>query len=284
MPAAPPPGDDDHWPLHARQWSRVGVPLRPSAADVAIAAREVAAWAAARGRPPRALLLGVTPELAAMAWPAGTTLAAVDRSAAMVAAVFPSPGTPGLPAGATATAGDWRALAAADAAFDVVLGDGCLACLPYAAGYRALAAELRRVVAADGMVALRLFALPEPADAEPLAAVAAALRAGRIASFHALKWQIAMAIAPPDRNVAVVEILRAFDAIAPDRAALPWPPDVVATIDVYRDSDAVYSFPTEAEARAALAPELDVIRIARVPAVPEVPDPARYPWLVLRPR
>jgi SAM-dependent methyltransferase len=258
----------DHWPLHARQWALIGPPLRPAAEDVAIAERAVAEWAAASRRAPRALLLGVTPELATMRWPAGTRLLAVDRSAAMIDAIFP--------AGAgEAIAAEWLALPRDAASIDVALGDGCLSCLAHPAGYQALAAELGRVLVADGVAVLRLFAAPE--RREPLAEVAAALRAGRIASFHALKWRIAMAIQPDDRNVRVADILAAFDELAPDRAALPWPPEVIATIDVYRGSALVYSFPTAAEAAAAL-PGF-VIAAAHTPGY-ELGE--RCPTLVLR--
>ena len=53
-----------------------------------------------------------------------------------------------------------------------------------------------------------------------------------------------------------------LDEIVPDRAALAartgWAPEVIATLDSYRGSSLVYSFPTEDEAAAALAP-LEVI-------------------------
>jgi len=241
-----------HWPLHARQWARVGPPLRPCPDDVAIATAEAEAWARAHGRPPRALLLGVTPELAGMPWPAGTTLLAVDREAAMIDALFaPAPGR-------RAEVGDWLALPAPDGAFDLVLGDGSLSNLAFPGDYRRLAAELGRVLAPGGRVVLRLFAAP--VEAEPLGAVADALRAGAIGSLHALKWRIAMALQPADRNVRVADIWRAFGELVPDRAALArrtgWPPDVIDTIDAYRGSELVYSFPTLAEVRATLDPEL----------------------------
>jgi SAM-dependent methyltransferase len=242
----------DHWHLHARRWALVGPPLRPSAEDVAVVERAAAAWVDRASRPPRVLLLGSTAELAEIAWPAGTRLVAVDRSLAMLHEVLPR-GT------GAAVAADWCALPLAAASVDVVLGDGALVCLPYPAGYRALAGELSRVVAPGGSLVLRLFATPS--DGEPLVAVAAALRAGAIGSFHALKWRIAMALAvTPTRSVAVAEIVRAFDQMVPDRDALPWPADVVGTIDHYRGSGAVYSFPTRAEAVAALGPDLVVER------------------------
>lgn len=264
------PSDRDHWPRHARQWALVGPPLRPSAADVAIMQGVVAAAGVRRG-----LILGVTPELVTLRWPAGTAVVAIERAREVIDSIFPA-GAPG----ATALQADWRALPCAAGALDVVLGDGSLSNLRFPDGYRALAAELRRVLAPGGQVALRLFAAP--ARREPLAAVAADLHAGRIGSINALKWRLAMAVQPDDHNLPVGEILRAFDAVVPDRAALTarlgWARALLDSVDVYRGSALVYSFPTLAEVRAALAPALEEVA-CRVPDY-ELGD--RCPTLVLR--
>lgn len=262
----------DHWPLHARQWALVGPPLRPSDEDVGAAAAAIDAWTRAHGRAPRALLLGVTPELASLPV---ASLVAIDRVPAMIDALFVrGPGR-------DAQVGEWSALPLPAGAIDVVLGDGALSCVAYPAGYRAIAAELARVTAAGAIVALRLFAAP--ARRESIGEVARALAAGAIAGFHALKWRLAMAVAPADRNVRVAEIVAAFDAIAPDRAALArrtgWAPETIATIDVYRGSDTVYSFPTEAEAVAELTGF--VVEARHVPAY-ELGE--RCPTIVLRRR
>jgi SAM-dependent methyltransferase len=260
----------DHWPLHARQWNLVGSPLRPGPEDVAIVEAEVRAC-----ERPRVVLLGVTPELATLRWPAGTSLLAIDRSRAMIDTVFP--------AGAGhAVAGEWTALPCATGSVDVVAGDGALSNLAFPLGYRAFAGEQHRVLAAGGRLILRLFAAPDPG--EQLADVGRALAAGRIGSFHALKWRVAMAIQPADRNVAVVEILHALDRVAPDRAALAaltgWPAAVIATIEAYRDSALRYSFPTLAEVREVLAGHFTEVA-CRTPAY-ELGE--RCPTLVLQPR
>lgn len=214
-----------------------------------------------------------------MAWPAGTTLVAIDRSEAMIGAVFPA-------AAGTAIAGDWLAMPAPDRAFDWIVGDGCASTLGYPADYDVFAAELHRVLAPDGELVLRLFAAPE--DPESLDEVARALARGEITSFHALKWRIAMCRPPSGqpakRNVRVVAILRGFEAIAPDRDALAaatgWTRETIDTIDVYRDSDLAYSFPTLAEARARLTRHFT--EAACLTAGYELGD--RCPTLVLRPR
>lgn len=237
----------DHWPLHARNWARVGPPLRPCAEDVAIVEAQVAAHA--RGAID-ALILGVTPELVGMAIPAGSMITVVDREPAMIDALFtPQPGR-------RAFAGDWLTLPLRAGSIDVAVGDGACSVFAFPTEYRALAAELARVVRPDGLVVLRLFAAP--ATPETLADVGAAL--ATIASFHALKWRIAMAIQSPERWVPVAAIRDAFDQLVPDRAALVartgWRADVIDHIDIYRDSPARYSFPTVDEVSAAFAPRL----------------------------
>ena len=201
---------------------------------------------------PRALLLGVTPELAGMRWPAGTSLLAVDRSPAMIEHVFP-------PATGRAVQGEWTALPCGDGELDVAVGDGSLTNLAFPGDYARLADELARVIRPGGRLALRLFAAPEPR--ETLAEVAADLRAGRIAGFHALKWRIAMAIEPDERDVPVAAILAAFDELVPDRSQLPWSAETIATIDVYRGSTLAYSFPRLPSVEAALAPRFAVASV-----------------------
>lgn len=221
------------------------------------------------------LLLGATPELASMAWPAGTSLVAIDRSRAMLGAVFP-------PEAGAVVVGDWRAMPWRDGAFDWIVGDGCATLLDYPAGYASVAAELRRVLADDGELVLRLFTLPE--IPEPLLDIARDLAAHQIGNFHILKWRLAMAIQPASRNVRVTEILAVFDRFVSDRAALAertgWSPSTIATIDAYRESTMEYSFPTLAEARAAFAPHFT--EVACMFTSYELGE--RCPTLVLRAR
>jgi hypothetical protein len=77
-----------------------------------------------------------------------------------------------------------------------------------------------------------------------------------------LKWRLAMAVQPDHRNVPVVEILRAFDEVVPDRAALAqqlgWSRAHLDSVDVYRGSSLTYSFPTVAEVSDVLAPYVAV--------------------------
>ena len=270
----------DHWSRLSRLWSLLGPPLRPSPEDVAFAESVARAWQDAHPASRlRALLLGVTPELAMMRWPRETELLAIDQSDAMISAIWPRDGAP---PGSTAGTGDWRQLDCPDASVDVVVGDGSLTVIGYPGDYRSVLAELHRVLRPDGRLVVRAFASPEAR--EEVSDVADALWSGGIAGVHALKWRLAMAVQPAERMIAVRDVWRAFCAICPDPSRLVdrlgWRREIVATIETYRDSSAVYSFPTLGEVRSLLAAHF-VELACHVPSY-ELGD--RCPTLVLEPR
>lgn len=268
------------WSSHARQWRLLGSPLRPVAADVGAVLAEVRAWQGEHGgRGPRVVLLGVTPELATMPWPPGTSLVAVDRSAPMIEAVFPKEG---LPQHARAECADWRALPLDDGSVDLVVGDGCFSVFGFPGETRDFAREARRVLRADGRFVIRVFAAPDAR--ESLGAIARDLGAGKIGSFHALKWRLAMALHPsPEAGVTLSHVHAACGDLRPllaDLASTPgFEPDVTATIEAYRGSSVAYTFPTVARLEEALAGTFALG--ARVPKSYELGE--RCPTLVLRP-
>jgi SAM-dependent methyltransferase len=240
----------DHWGAHARQWSHVDSPLRPHADDIA-ALRELLrdqlppASATPIEQTKRGLLLGVTPELARL----GADIVAVDRERGMLDMLRGSAAV-----GHTsqiAVQGNWLDLPFATRSFDFAIGDGSFTLLRYPQDYHALFEQLRRVLKPAANLVMRIFTAP--ADGETCAAVVAAAYAGRINSFHAFKWRFAMALVARNRNpnIGVADIYREFVAWIPDRQALAdstgWPARVIDTIDVYRNSPAVYSFPNAEE-------------------------------------
>lgn len=239
----------DHWNEHARQWSLIGPPLRPVDEDIAVLAQELGAWQKQSGiAAPRALLCGVTPEIARMRWPRGTHLVAVDHSLPMIAGVWPAGETPG-----SAVCGDWMRLPLADASRDVLIGDGCFSIFTGRECYRALATELRRVAAPGAFLLMRYFIRPEKAEA--VRDVVDDLWQKRIGNFHVFKWRLAMALhGTLEEGVRLADIWNAWHAAAPEPAKLAdhlgWPHAVVNTIHNYRGVDTRYSFPTLAEARA----------------------------------
>jgi len=241
------------WTALARQWNVVDVPLRPCAEDVAFYEAVAHGWRLDHpGRRLRALLLGVTPEIATMRWPDGASLTAVDHSRPMVANVWPKP------AHGIAVCADWRAMPLANAAHDLALGDGCLTLLPPPGGYAAFAASLREALEDEGLVALRCFC--RPATVESPAAVFSDLRAARVRGFHAFKWRLVMSLhGSLEEGVRLAEVWDCWTAEVRDPEAVAercgWPVELVRSMELYRGSASRYFFPTVDEAGSALAPE-----------------------------
>jgi SAM-dependent methyltransferase len=235
-----------HWSEYHAKWSRLGPPLRPHANVVAGMQRVLA-----RHSGPT-LLLGVTPELADV----GASVTAVDRNPGMIRGIWP-----GDSATRRALTADWLDLPLEPNSFVAAVGDGSLNALTHPDGYQRLHAELARVLKPGARLVLRVFRRPD--DCEALTDVCADARAGRIASFHAFKWRFAMALTAKgmSSNIAVKAIHRAFVAEFPDRTELArstgWDPSDIETIDVYRESDEIYSFPTGSELLSVPAPFID---------------------------
>jgi len=188
-----------------------------------------------------------------------------------------------LPTGARSVCADWRTMPVDDASIDLVAGDGCYSTLPFPSEYRALDAELRRVLRPNGRIVMRVFA--SPSMRESVDAVAADLWARRIESFHVFKWRLAMALQPSaEAGVRLGDIWTAWRSMCPEPATLTeklgWPTEIVATIDAYRGADATYTFPTLAELRAVLAESF--VELACV--TPAYQLGARCPTLVLTAR
>ena len=141
-------------------WDRLGPPLRPSSEDVTLLEQMLEEERAKRARPLGAVMLGVTPEIASMRWPAGTRLLAVDRSQGMIDHVWPSQPF----AGAEVVRGDWTELPLAAGACDVVVADACFSQVGFPLGYERLARELARVLAPGGVFVMRAFVQLEPPE------------------------------------------------------------------------------------------------------------------------
>jgi SAM-dependent methyltransferase len=251
-----------HWTLHAQRWQHVGTPLRPPACVVRALRERVLRRLPEETRPLRALLLGVTPELAGIVWDRPYELLSVDQSEAMIASVWPGD-TPER----RAVRGDWFELPVTPGSIDLALGDGCLSMVDHPEGQARVGRSLERALRSGGLFAVRLFCRPE--RAESLERVFAALRAGEMGNFHVFKWRLAMAIQGDNarRGVRLADIWNAFRERVSEPAQLAetrgWPLAEVLTIDNYRDVDTRYSFPTLSEVRAALGQELELLETRR---------------------
>jgi hypothetical protein len=240
----------------AHQWHLYGPPLRPCAADVQAMEDAVRRFADHRARPLKALLWGVTPEIATMSWPEGTQLLALDKSQAMIERVWP-----GDVAGfRKAVLIDWFEYKCTDGRHDVVIGDGNFAPLDYPRSYRALAAAAYAALTDTGIVISRFWV--RPTEPETPDAVFEDLRANRIESFHAFKFRLAMALQQSaETGVAVSEVLSAWKRARIDMNSLlamtGWRRETVDMIYLYEGKTSRLSFPNVAELEAVMSEYFD---------------------------
>ncbi len=266
------------WEKLATHWMHRRPPARPAPEDTALFERLVAGVLEGRSAP-RALVLGVTPEIVTMRWPAGTQLFAVDASTGMIRAFWPARDAPD----ATVIRGNWVTMPIVDAAFDVVVGDGSIGVQPYPDNFFRVVREVRRALRADGALVTRVFTRPE--TKETLAAIFADLHAGRIGTLDAYWWRGFAALHGDRANGGRShELWEAWAANVPDPPALirslGWPKEDLWAMDSLRLSPHSMIFPTLRELQDDLAYDFEVTA-CEFPTC-ELGD--RDPTLVLRPR
>ena len=269
-----------YWDEFPQAAANFGAPLRPPLEAVRFMENTAMEWARSHpGEGLRALLLGVTAEIACMRWPEAATLLAVDCSYPMVQSVW-SGNVPGKRA---AVCANWLALPARPASRDIAIGDGSFNCLDFPDGLRAAARSVESVVQKDGLFVLRCFVQAEPR--ESLDALFDEALRGSIGSFHAFKLRLLMALQESaHKGVAVKDAYWAWTDRKIDLERLPsspgWAKPAVETIGLYRDAETVYSFPTLDELRMELAEFFEEISVT----VHSYELAERCPILVLRPR
>jgi hypothetical protein len=244
-----------HWNSRAQSWDLFSSPLRPCGEDVTTFLRFINAYS---DIPPdaasTALILGVTPEIATMSWPARTVVTAVDKAREMVKSVWPGD-VPGL---RHVLCDDWFALPRPGRPYDVVIGDGSINTMRYPEEMRRLLAKLRMLARPGALLILRSFV--RPTIPESMAALFQAAQSASAGSFHAFKFRLAMALQPrPEDGVAMNELWQLWHRLEFDVEGLwdrcGWLPDVVRTIELLRGNQMRLTFPTLDELIATLEAE-----------------------------
>jgi hypothetical protein len=256
-------------------------PIRPADSDIALYADRALARSAASMRGGlEVLMLGVTRAIAAMPWPAGTSLLAVDWSRGMIRRFWPAGE---VPAGANLAIGDWREMPVAGASRDFVVGDACYAALATLDDCAALHAELARVLRPGAWWVQRSFLRPE--TPENLDRLFAELETGRIGVFEVFCWRLAMALhGQAGEGVRCDDVWREWSGRMRDPRALferlGWAPAILATIERWQGEATRILFPSLAEVRRLAAPDFEVLEIR----YPDYEMGDRCPMLVLRRR
>jgi SAM-dependent methyltransferase len=224
--------------------------------------KAVANWSSNHpGRRLRALLLGVTAEIANMRWPEPSSLIAVDNSMVMARTVWPG----NIPAKRRAVCGDWLSLPQAHASCDIVTGDGSMNCLRYPDGFRALAKSVRSVLRPDGVLLLRSFTRPEGKDS--IEQVFTDLFHGKFPTVNHFKFQLLMAMQrSTEEGVAVEDVYREWVRRNINKEELiaitGWEKHSIRSIEVYAGQDVVHTFPTVSELRSVLGEFFDEVSIS----------------------
>jgi SAM-dependent methyltransferase len=227
--------------------------------------------------PLRALLLGMTPDIARMHWPPLAHLTAADSSLGMVKAVWPG----NIAGRREAVCANWLSLPLKPSSCDVVLGDGSANCVPYPDGFRALRDSVHQVLREGGVFVLRCFTRPAPGEHPD--DILSCLAGGGIPSFHHVKFRLLMAVQEStEAGVAVDDVYQWWARKQIDTVALcartGWDRHSVEMMELYRGSNTVHTFPTLEEVHSVLDESFDEVSTS----IPSYHLSERCPIFVLR--
>ena len=238
-----------HWGRLYRAWSRLSTPVRLPPEVVAGVRSAIA------DHSDRILLLGVTPDFAEI----GSNLTAVDHGEPI------RNRWPGDTPARRAVIGHWLRLPFAAGSFSGCIGDGIPITTNHPQAATLLYQSIATVLQSGGRFVSRVFLTPDAG--ETVSAVRRAALEGRIRRFQALKFRLAMALVAErgDPNIAVRIVHDAFEASFADRNQLAeitgWRCDEIDTINVYRSSPEVYSFPTRQQCLSAIPGAFTNVRL-----------------------
>jgi hypothetical protein len=269
-----------YWDSLAQSYSLAGPPLLPSQEDLLTVERAVAEWSITHPRRRlEALMLGVTPGVARLRWPEGASLIAVDHAEAMTHAVWPRD----LARGRSAVCADWRALPCRNRSCDIVTGDGSVNCVRYPEGCFALLSSISDLLREDGLFILRTYIQPECKETPD--EVFAAIDGEPGLTFPQFKFRLLMSVQHSAEEGAVLD--RVYEAWAQRArnasrlaARTGWDEGAIRTIEFYRDSETVHTFPTLPELECAVRPWFEQVSIS----YPTYYLGERCPTLLLKPR
>ena len=176
-----------YWEARSRHW-RVSAPISPLPDDIRFYEANAAHFGG-EAIAPRALLLGVTPAIAMMRWPAGTQLVALDWADGMLHTVFPHGH---VAAFAQTLRGDWREMPIADASIDFVVGDGCYSTFTSLEGPAQVNREVARVLRPGGRFCLRCHRRAD--EVTPVPQLFDEFFSGAFHDLDMFRWQLAMSV------------------------------------------------------------------------------------------
>ena len=269
-----------YWDDIATSFAVLGPPLKPSGEDIHFVETAVRNWSSGHPRKTlRALLLGVTPEIAKMEWPDAARFTAVDNSLGMAQAVWPG----NIPGKRWVVCGDWLALPRPNSSCDVVIGDGSLNCVRFPDGLRAVAKNVNDVLDPDGVLLFRCFV--RPTTKELPEDVFSDLVHARIPSVNHFKFRLLMAMQSSTENgISVHDVYEKWADSGIDQEALMartgWDKRAFQSIELYKGQDVIHTFPAIEELRSVLHEFFEECSVS----TPAYPLGERCPRFILRKR
>ena len=206
----------------------------------------------------RALLWGVTPEIANLAWPAGSSLLSVDRSEEMIRNCWPGD----VEGRRQAIIGEWLKDPDVVSGMDVVIGDCPFSQFPYPEGYRAMFERADQLLREDGVLISRFFA--HPVSTPTVDEIFKDLLASRFESFHVFKFRLAMTMQESSKSgIRLGDVHAAWLTRKIDTAALQettgWSMESIQTIDFYEGKDVRLWFASWEEIRTIASEFFEVL-------------------------
>jgi SAM-dependent methyltransferase len=263
------------WSSVAECWfTAIGHPLRPGDADIA-AFRSFCEPAIASSNNPKALIMGVTPELYHMLSPLCDTQA-IDRNEAMIDLVWPGERS-------AVTRKEWLRLADVDELFDVVVIDGGIHLVDYPIEQEQLLSGIAAHLRPGGRLVARLFSPPQMR--ENVESVTEALARGEIASVNHLKIRMGNAIQQSSETGArlndVWEAIQSHGDILLQLEGTPgWRREEIEALGFYRGQQAKYAF-VSIEQVLNMANRLDNPLQHEGTRVPDYPMGDQFPVICL---
>jgi SAM-dependent methyltransferase len=236
------------WQRLSQQWDYVGPPFRPTPEDVGFASAVLRTMPNAKQTSTlTAMLLGVTPELAAIL--AETRSVEIDHSIGMINWSWMK-----FPRGhlATPIAARWTSLPLRNNSVDLIFGDGCNIQLEFPGAYQTWFREMARILRPGGKVVLRVYLSPETPETPN--AVIDDLMHKRIGNSNVLRMRLFMALQISAAiGVQVSDISDFWKSAHIDEnfliTELGWPAAAIGVFNVFKNIKLRYSFPTMAQMR-----------------------------------
>lgn len=271
----------EYWNGFSGAWQHVPAPLAPAEDDVRWFELQLRSTQRAGGSEARALLLGVTPAIANLRWPADCVLVAMDWSRGMLRNVWVQPRSL---AWAKVVAADWRRTPLAAGSCDVVVGDGCYTALGSLENAAGLNREMRRVLRDGGHYFLRCFVRPEAG--ERLDDLFGELVEGRVPNLDLYRWRLAMAIQGDSPHGVSLDAAwkvwneRVGDAVPALARRHGWPESALRNIDRWKGVRMRYFFPSVDELSGLAEPYFEIVGCD----FPGYEWGARFPRVAMRAR